>query len=201
MPTPKILVLYHSSYGHIETLSQAIAEGARSADADVTVKRVPETMSVEQMAGAGMKTDQAADIATPEELANYDVILFGTPTRFGNMSGQMRQFLDQTGGLWAQGKLQGKVGSVFVSSGSGAGNETTITSFHTTLLHHGMVISGVPYAIPEMADTSEVRGGSPYGAGTIAGNDGARTVSDIEKSIAHFQGARVAHLAGKLIAS
>lgn len=201
MTTPKILVLYHSSYGHIETLAQAIAEGARSAEADVTVKRVPETMSIEQMAGAGMKTDQAADIATPEELADYDGILFGTPTRFGNMSGQMRQFLDQTGGLWAQGKLQGKVGSVFVSSGSGAGNETTITSFHTTLLHHGMVISGVPYAIPEMADTSEVRGGSPYGAGTIAGNDGARIVSDIEKSIAHFQGARVAHLAGKLIAS
>ena len=195
----KILVLYHSSYGHIETLAHTIAEGASGVDGtEVTVKRVPELMSEEQMKNAGMKTDQAAEVASPQELGDYDAILFGTPTRFGNMSGQMRNFLDQTGGLWAQGKLVGKVGSVFTSTGTGGGNETTITSFHNTLFHQGMVVVGVPYAIGEMTDLSEVRGGSPYGASTIAGPGGERSPNDKELAIARFQGAHVAKIATRL---
>jgi NAD(P)H dehydrogenase (quinone) len=200
MPT-RILVLYHSSYGHIETLARAIATGAASEDGtDVTLKRVPELMSEEQMKNAGMKTDQDADIASPSELADYDAILFGTPTRFGNMTSQMRSFLDQTGGLWAKGALIGKIGSVFVSTGTGGGSETTVTSFHSTLLHHGMVIAGVPYAIPELTDLETVHGGSPYGAATIAGADGSRTPTETELTIAEFQGAHVARLAKKLSA-
>lgn len=200
MPT-RILVLYHSSYGHIETLARAIAKGAASEDGtDVTLKRVPELMSEEQMKNAGMKTDQDADVASPSELADYDAILFGTPTRFGNMTSQMRNFLDQTGGLWAKGKLVGKIGSVFVSTGTGAGSETTVTSFHSTLLHHGMVIAGVPYAIPELTDLETVHGGGPYGAATIAGADGSRTPTETELTIAEFQGAHVARLAKKLSA-
>ncbi|MEQ9143614.1 MAG: NAD(P)H:quinone oxidoreductase [Parvibaculaceae bacterium] len=200
MPT-RILVLYHSSYGHIETLARAIAKGAASEDGtDVTLKRVPELMSEEQMKNAGMKTDQEADVASPSELADYDAILFGTPTRFGNMTSQMRSFLDQTGGLWAKGALIGKIGSVFVSTGTGGGSETTVTSFHSTLLHHGMVIAGVPYAIPELTDLETVHGGSPYGAATIAGADGSRTPTETELTIAEFQGAHVARLAKKLSA-
>ena len=196
----KILVVYHSSYGHIETLASAIAEGAQSIDgAQVAIKRVSELMSEDQMAGAGMKTDQAAELASPGELADYDGIIFGTPTRFGNMSAQMRNFLDQTGGLWAKGALIGKVGSVFTSSAvQHAGQETTITSFHTTLLHHGMVIAGVPFSVAELSNTDEVSGGSPYGASTIAGSDGSRTPSQNELAIARAQGAHVARLAGKL---
>ena len=196
----KILVVYHSSYGHIETLASAIAEGAQSIDgAQVAIKRVSELMSEDQMAGAGMKTDQAAELASPEELADYDGIIFGTPTRFGNMSAQMRNFLDQTGGLWAKGALIGKVGSVFTSSAvQHAGQETTITSFHTTLLHHGMVIAGVPFSVAELSNTDEVSGGSPYGASTIAGSDGSRTPSQNELAIARAQGAHVAGLAAKL---
>jgi NAD(P)H dehydrogenase (quinone) len=195
----KVLVLYYSTYGHVETLAGAVAEGAASVDGvDVTVKRVPELMPDEVAAKAGAKLDQSAPIASPQELADYDAIIFGTPTRFGNMASQMRNFLDQTGGLWAQGKLVGKVGSVFVSTGTGGGNETTITSFHNTLLHHGMVIVGVPYAVPELTDLSEVRGGSPYGASTIAGPDGSRQPSDAELRIARFQGNHVAGLAVKL---
>ncbi|MBD3667068.1 MAG: NAD(P)H:quinone oxidoreductase, partial [Kangiella sp.] len=137
MPS-RILVLYHSSYGHIETLARAIAKGAASEDGtDVTLKRVPELMSEEQMKNAGMKTDQEADVASPSELADYDAILFGTPTRFGNMTSQMRSFLDQTGGLWAKGALIGKIGSVFVSTGTGGGSETPVPALHSTLLHHG----------------------------------------------------------------
>lgn len=197
MPT-RILVLYHSSYGHIETLARAIAKGAASEEGtDVTLKRVPELMSEEQMKNAGMKTDQEADVASPSELADYDAILFGTPTRFGNMTSQMRSFLDQTGGLWAKGALVGKIGSVFVSTGTGGGSETTVTSFHSTLLHHGMVIAGVPYAIPELTDLETVHGGSPYGAATIAGADGSRTPTETELTIAEFQGAHVARLAKK----
>ncbi|HUD52100.1 NAD(P)H:quinone oxidoreductase [Parvibaculum sp.] len=196
----RVLVLYHSSYGHIEKLAAAVAAGARSeADVEVDVKRVPETMPEDLMKQAGMKVDQAAPIAAPHELAEYDAVIFGTPTRFGNMTGQMRTFLDQTGPLWAKGALIGKPGSVFTSTGTGAGNETTITSFHSTLLHHGMIIVGVPYGIaPELFDVSVTRGGSPYGASTLAGGDGSRQPSEAELSIATKQGAHVARIAKKL---
>lgn len=161
------------------------------------MKRVAERMPEDLMKQAGMKTDQAAAIAAPHELVDYDAIIFGTPTRFGNMSGQMRNFLDQTGPIW--GKLTGKPGSVFTSTGTGAGNETTITSFHSTLLHHGMIVVGLPYAVaPELFDISATRGGSPYGASTLAGGDGSRQPSETELSIARKQGAHVARIAGKL---
>lgn len=195
----KILVLYYSMYGHVETLAKAVAEGARSvAGVEVTVKRVPETMSPEAAKQYGAKLDQAAPLADPKELANYDAILFGTPTRFGNMAGQMRTFLDQTGSLWTKGALVGKVSSVFASTGTGGGNESTILTFIPTLLHQGMVYVGLPYACPELADISEVRGGSPYGAATIAGPDGSRRPSAKELSMARFQGAHVARIAAKL---
>ena len=196
----KILVLYYSMYGHIETMANTVAEGARGVNgADVVVKRVPETMADEAFLNAGGKADQGAPVADPKELADYDAIIFGTPTRFGNMAGQMRTFLDQTGGLWAEGKLHGKVGSVFTSTGTGAGNETTITSFHNTLIHHGMVIVGLPYAVAnELFDISNVRGGSPYGASTLAGGDGSRQPSEKELSMARKQGAHVASIARKL---
>jgi len=198
----KILVLYHSAYGHIETLAYAVAKGAASAaNTEVTVKRVPETMPEEAMKNAGMKVEQEAPVATPQELADYDAVIFGTPTRFGNMTGQMRTYLDQTGGLWAKGALAGKAGSVFTSTGTGAGNETTITSFHSTLLHHGMVIVGLPYSVgEELFDISEVRGGSPYGASTLAGGDGSRQPSEKELSLARKQGAHVASIVAKLAA-
>lgn len=195
----KLLVLYYSTYGHIETLSSAIAEGARSVPGvEVTVKRVPETMSPEVAKQYGAKLDQSAPVADPKELGNYDAIIFGTPTRFGNMAAQMRNFLDQTGSLWMKGALVGKVGSVFVSTGTGGGNESTIMSFVTTLMHHGMVYVGLPYAAPELADVSEVKGGSPWGAGTIAGADGSRQPSAKELSLARFQGTHVAKIASKL---
>ncbi len=160
----KLLVVYYSMYGHVETLAKAIAEGARSVDGvEVTVKRVPELMSAEKLAQAGGKTDQAAPVASPKELGGFDAIIFGTPTRFGNMAAQMRNFLDQTGSLWLSGGLVGKVASVFASTGTGGGNESTILTFIPTLLHHGMVYVGLPYACPELADISELKGGSPYG--------------------------------------
>ncbi len=198
----KILVLYYSSYGHIETMAEAVAEGARRAEGvEVTVKRVPELVPVEVAEKAGMKLDQGAAVATPGELADYDAIVFGTPTRFGNMAAQMRNFLDQTGGLWAKGALVGKVGSVFTSTGTQhGGQETTITSFHTTLLHHGMVIVGVPYACEGLSNMDEITGGSPYGAATLAGGDGARRPSENELGIARFQGEHVARMAAKLAA-
>ncbi|MBX3453168.1 NAD(P)H:quinone oxidoreductase [Ferrovibrio sp.] len=196
----KVLVLYHSMYGHIEAFAQAVAEGAKSAGAEVTVKRVPETMPEAAFKAAGGKWDQAAPVADPSELANYDAIIFGTPTRFGNMTGQMRTFLDQTGGLWMKGALAGKVGSVFVSTGTGGGNETTLSSFHTTLFHHGMVVVGMPYGIPETMDISEPRGGSPLGAGMLAGPDGSRSASAKELAMARFQGKHVAGIAAKLAA-
>ena len=165
----KILVLYYSMYGHIETLAKAVAEGARSVEGvEVTIKRVPELMTKEAALRAGAKLDQEAPIATTSELPNYDAIIFGTPTRFGNMASQMRNFLDQTGGLWSKGALIGKAGSVFTSTGTQhGGQETTITSFHSTLLHHGMVIVGTPYSCQALANMSEITGGSPYGAGTL----------------------------------
>ena len=195
----KVLVLYYSMYGHIETLAHAIAEGARQVDGvEVTLKRVPETMPEDVARNAGAKLDQDAPVASPEELDQYDAIIFGTPTRFGNMCGQMRNFLDQTGGLWAQGKLVGKVGSVFTSTASQhGGQETTITSFHTTLLHHGMIIVGVPYAVPALTNMDEVSGGTPYGASTLSGADGSRQPTENELTIARYQGEHVAKIAIK----
>lgn len=198
----KVLVLYYSSYGHIEAMAAAVAEGAASVPgAEVTVKRVPELVPETVAAASGMKVDQRAPIATPDELADYDAIVFGTPTRFGNMAAQMRNFLDQTGGLWFTKALVGKVGSVFVSTASQhGGQETTITSFHTTLLHHGMVIVGLPYTFAGNSEMGEISGGTPYGASTLAGNDGSRMPSDNELDGARFQGAHVAKIAAKLAA-
>ena len=180
-------------------MANTIAEGAKSVDgADVTVKRVPETMVDQAFLNAGGKADQSAPVAEPGELAEYDAVIFGTPTRFGNMAGQMRTFLDQTGGLWAGGKLHGKVASVFASTGTGGGQEHTISSFWTTLAHHGMVIVPLGYGIPEFFDISQVSGGTPYGASTIAGGDGSRQPSEKELTIARYQGRHVAELAVKL---
>ncbi|MFN3582132.1 MAG: NAD(P)H:quinone oxidoreductase [Pseudomonas sp.] len=195
----KVLVLYHSMYGHIETMAKAVAEGAaRVSGVEVTIKRVPETMPAEAFKNAGGKTDQDAEIASPAELADYDAILFGVPTRFGNMSGQMRNFLDQTGGLWAKGALHGKVGSVFASTGTGGGQEMTITSTWTTLAHHGMTIVPIGYGTSELFDISTVSGGTPYGATTLAGGDGSRQPDDRELAIARFQGEHVAKIAVKV---
>lgn len=196
----KILILYYSMYGHIEIMANAVAEGVRSIEnTEAVVKRVPELMSEEIARRVGAKLDQVAPIATVDELPNYDAIIFGTPTRFGNMCAQMRNFLDQTGRLWLDGGLIGKVGSVFASTGTQhGGQETTITSFHTTLLHHGMIIVGVPYSCQEIMNMSEITGGSPYGASTLAGSDGKRLPSDNEIKIARFQGAHVAQVASKL---
>jgi NAD(P)H dehydrogenase (quinone) len=195
----KILVLYYSTYGHIETMSGAIAEGARSvAGTEVVVKRVPELMPDEVAKRVGVKMDQKAPIADPKELADYDGIIFGTPTRFGNMAAQMRNFLDQTGGMWVKGALIGKVASVFASTGTGGGNETTILTFIPTLLHHGMIYVGLPYSCPELTDISELKGGSPYGAATIAGADGSRQPSEKELAMARFQGKHVAEIVAKL---
>jgi len=196
----KVLVLYYSSYGHIETMAGAVAAGAKQvAGTDVTLKRVPELVPDDVAKNAGMKVDQPAAVATPAELADYDAIIFGTPTRFGNMAAQMRNFLDQTGGLWAKGALVGKVGSVFAATATQhGGQETTITSFHTTLLHHGMVIAGVPYSCPELSEMGEISGGTPYGATTLANADGSRQPSENELAIARFQGEHVARIAGKL---
>lgn len=198
----KVLVLYYSSYGHIETMATAVAEGARQCNGvEVTVKRVPELVPEDVARNAGMKLDQPAPVAKPEELGDYDAIIFGTPTRFGNMAAQMRNFLDQTGGLWAQGKLVGKVGSVFASTASQhGGQETTLTSFHTTLLHQGMIIVGVPYKAQELFNMAEISGGTPYGATTLAGTDGKRQPSENELAIARFQGRHVAEIAAKLTA-
>lgn len=195
----KILVLYYSMYGHVETMAGAIAEGARGVDGvEVTLKRVPETMPADVAEKYGAKLDQSAPVATPDELAEYDAIIFGSPTRFGNMTAQMRNFLDQTGGLWVKGALVGKVGSVFTSTGTGGGNESTIISFVNTLIHHGMVYVGLPYACPELTDISEVRGGSPWGAACIAGADGSRQPSAKELAMARYQGRHVATIAQKL---
>ncbi len=196
----KVLVLYYSTWGHVERMAQEVAEGARSVQGiEVTVKRVPETMPPETAAAIHAKADQAAPIAKPEELADYDAIIFGTPTRFGNMCGQMRNFLDQTGSLWQQGKLVGKVGSVFVSTATQhGGQETTITSFHTTLFHQGMVVIGVPYACTQLTNMDEITGGTPYGASTLSKGDGSRMPSANELTVAKFQGQHVATIAKKL---
>jgi len=198
----KILVVYYSMFGHVETMAGAVAEGVRRVPgAEVTIKRVAELVPEEVARKAGAKLDQAAPIASPQELADYDAIIFGSPTRFGNMCAQMRNFLDQTGGLWAKGALVGKVGSVFTSTGTQhGGQETTIVSFQYTLLHHGMIIVGVPYTCPGLTVMNEITGGSPYGAGTLAGADGSRRPSENELEIARFQGEHVAKITAKLIA-
>jgi len=196
----KILVLYYSMYGHIETLAQAVAEGAgKVPGTEVGIRRVAELMPEEAARKAGAKLDQKAQIASVDELTDYDAIIFGTPTRFGNMCAQMRNFLDQTGRLWMNGSLIGKVGSVFTSTGTQhGGQETTITSFHSTLLHHGMIVVGVPYSCQELMNMKEITGGSPYGAGTLAGADGSRQPTENELIIARFQGTHVAEIAGRL---
>jgi NAD(P)H dehydrogenase (quinone) len=196
----KVLVVYYSMYGHIETMAKAVAEGAREvADVEVTVKQVADLIPREVAEKAGAKLDQAAPIADPKELADYDAIIVGTPTRFGNMAAQMRNFWDQTGGLWASGALIGKVGSVFTSSATQhGGQESTILATHITLLHHGLVIVGLPYSCAAQMGLDEIKGGSPYGASTIAGGDGSRQPSEQELGMAHFQGRHVAEIAKKL---
>jgi NAD(P)H dehydrogenase (quinone) len=195
----KVLVLYYSSYGHIEKMAGAVAEGARAAGAEATVKRVPELVSEDVAKKSGFKLDQAAPIATVDELADYDAIILGVPTRFGNMPAQMKNFLDQTGGLWFTGKLIGKVGSVFTSSATQhGGQESTILSTHTVLLHQGMVIVGLPYSFQGQMGVTEITGGSPYGASTIAGPDGSRQPSANELAGARFQGRHVAGIAARL---
>jgi NAD(P)H dehydrogenase (quinone) len=196
----KILVLYYSSYGHLETMAEAVAEGARSvAGTEVTVKRVPELVPADVAKSSGFKLDQKAPIAKPDELAEYDGVIFGVPTRFGNMAAQMRNFLDQTGGLWMKGSLIGKVGSVFASTATQhGGQESTILSTHTTLLHQGMVIVGLPYSAKEQMTLDEITGGSPYGATTITGGDGSRMPSENELKLARFQGRHVAEITAKL---
>ncbi|WP_029006983.1 NAD(P)H:quinone oxidoreductase [Azospirillum halopraeferens] len=196
----KVLVLYYSSYGHTATMANAVAEGARSvAGTEVAVKRVPELVPDEVRAKANFRDDPSVPVATVDELPGYDAIIFGTPTRFGNMAAQMRNFLDQTGGLWAKGALIGKVGSVFTSTATQhGGQESTILTTHVTLLHHGMVIVGLPYSFQGQMGLSEIVGGSPYGASTIAGGDGSRQPSAVELDGARFQGRHVAEIATKL---
>lgn len=195
----KLLVLYYSMYGHIETMANAVAEGAREvAGTEVDIKRVPELIPEDKARQAGAKLDQAAAVASVDDLTDYDAIIFGTPTRFGNMCAQMRNFLDQTGKHWLNGSLIGKVASVFTSTATQhGGQETTITSFHTTLLHHGMIIVGVPYSCQELMNMKEISGGSPYGASTLAAGDGSRQPSENELRIARFQGEHVAKIAHK----
>ncbi|MGY5811893.1 NAD(P)H:quinone oxidoreductase type IV [Rhizobium sp. LEGMi198b] len=197
----KVLVLYYSSYGHIEKMAYAVAEGAKSAGADVTVKRVPELVPEEVARASYFKLNQEASIASPEELAKYDAIIVGSGTRFGTVTSQMRNFWDQTGSLWFGGKLVGKVGSVFTSSATQhGGQESTILGFIPTLLHHGMAVVGLPYAFQGQMGTEEVKGGSPYGASTITNGDGSRQPSEIELEAAKYQGAHVAKIAAKLVA-
>ncbi len=197
----KVLVLYYSSYGHIETMAEAVAAGARAAGAEVSIRRVPELVPDSVAKASHFKTDQVAPIAEPDELAEYDAIIVGTGTRFGRMSSQMANFWDRTGGLWAKGALVGKIGAAFTSTASQhGGQETTLFSILTNLLHHGLVVSGLPYAFQGQLTLSEVSGGTPYGASTLAGGDGARAVSENELDGARFLGGHVARLAGKLAA-
>jgi NAD(P)H dehydrogenase (quinone) len=196
----KVLVLYYSSYGHLETMAEAVAEGARSAGAEVHVKRVPELVP-DEVAKAGHYKAQGAPVATVDELAQYDAIIVGSPTRFGRVASQMANFWDQTGGLWLQGKLLGKVGAAFTSTATQhGGQETTLFSILTTLMHHGMVLVGLPYSFQGQMRLDEVTGGSPYGATTIAGGDGSRQPSTNELDGARFLGRHVAEVAGKLSA-
>jgi NAD(P)H dehydrogenase (quinone) len=195
----KVLVLYYSSYGHIEQMAEAVAEGVRAGGAEVTIKRVPETAPEAVAKAAYFKLDQAAPIATVTELADYDAIIFGAPTRFGRMPSQMAAFLDQAGGLWASGALNGKVGAAFTSTASQhGGQETTLFSMITNMLHFGLIVVGLPYSFAGQAGVDEVKGGSPYGATTIAHSDGSRQPSAVELDGARFQGKHVAEIANKL---
>ena len=196
---PKVLVLYYSAYGHIEAMAEAVAEGARAAGATVDVKRVPELAPPEIAKASHFKVDQAAPVATIGDLANYDAIIVGAGTRFGRMASQMANFLDQAGGLWARGALNGKVGAAFTSSATQhGGNETTLFSIITNLLHFGMIIVGLPYSHQGQMTLEEIVGGSPYGATTVAGGDGSRQPSKIELDGARHQGELVAKTAAKL---
>ncbi|MDX3924763.1 MAG: NAD(P)H:quinone oxidoreductase type IV [Shinella sp.] len=197
----KVLVLYYSSYGHIETMAYAVAEGVKSAGGEAVVKRVPELVPEEVARSSHFKLDQKAPVATVDELADYDAIIVGAGTRFGTVASQMRNFWDQTGGLWMGGKLVGKVGSVFTSSATQhGGQESTILGFIPTLLHHGLVVAGLPYAFAGQMGVDEIKGGSPYGASTITDGDGSRQPSQVELDAAKFQGAHVAKIAAKLAA-
>ena len=199
---PKILILYHSTYGHIEKMAEAVAAGARDVDgAQVDIKRVAETVPEEVAKKAGYKLDQAAPIATVDELADYDAIIIGAGTRYGVAASQMRAFIDQTGPLWAKGALIGKVGGAFTSTATQhGGQEATLLSLHTTLLHQGMVIVGLPYSWAGQSTLDEITGGSPYGASTITGGDGSRWPSDNELEGARYQGRHTAEIARKLAA-
>src|SRR5690554_1232020 len=195
----KVLVLYYSSYGHIEAMAQAVAEGAQKGGADVDIMRVPELVPETVTTKSGYKLDQQAPIAKPADLKNYDAIIFGTPTRFGMMAAQMKNFIDQCGGLWANGSLIGKVGGVFTSTGTQhGGQESTLLSFHTVLLHLGFVVAGLPYSFAGQTRMDEITGGAPYGATTIAAGDNSRLPSDNELDGARFQGEHIAKLAAKL---
>lgn len=195
----KVLVLYYSAYGHIETMAQAVAEGARSAGAQVDIKRVPELVPADIAQRSGYKMDQPAPIATVEELSAYDAIIFGTGTRFGRLTSQMANFLDQCGGLWAKGALEGKVGSAFTSTATQhGGQELTLMSLIPNMLHFGMVIVGLPYSFDGQSRLDEVTGGTPYGASTIAGGDGSRQPSANELAGARYQGHHVARITQQL---
>ena len=198
---PRILVLYYSSYGHLEIMARAVAEGAAEVEgAEVAVKRVHELVPEDVCRASGVKIDQDAPFADPNELGDYDAIIIGAPTRFGNMAAQMRNFLDQTGPLWVKGALVGKVGAAFTSTASQhGGQETTMTSIHLTLLHHGMIIVGLPYSFAGNSEMGEISGGTPYGASTIAGADGSRMPSANELAGARFQGRHVAEIAARLV--
>jgi NAD(P)H dehydrogenase (quinone) len=199
----KMLVVYYSSYGHVELMAQAQAEGAaRVPGVQVLVKRVAELMPLEVAKAAGCKLDQSAPFADPGELADYDAIIFGTPTRFGNMAAQMRNFLDQTGPLWGRGALVGKIGSVFCSTASQhGGQETTLTSFHSTLLHHGMIVVGLPYTFEALMTMREVTGGTPYGASCVTGTGSElRMPSALELDMCRFQGEHVARITAQMVA-
>ncbi|SFK20983.1 NAD(P)H:quinone oxidoreductase [Falsiroseomonas stagni] len=192
----RVLVLYYSAYGHIETMAQAVAEGARAAGAEVDIKRVPELVPEDVARKSYYKMDQAAPVATVDDLPNYDAIIFGSGTRYGSVTSQMRNFIDQTGGLWAKGALNGKVGSVFTSSATQhGGQESTILTFLPTLMHLGLIIVGLPYAFQGQMGVGEVKGGSPYGASTITDGDGSRQPSAVELDGARFQGNYVAKVA------
>ena len=195
----RVLVLYYSAYGHIETLANAVAEGADSAGAQVDIKRVPELVSYEAALKAGYKLDQPAPLASIADLEHYDAIVFGTGTRFGRLSSQMANFLDQAGGLWARGALHGKVGAAFTSTGTQhGGQETTLFSLITNMLHFGMVIVGLDYGFAGQTGLDHANGGTPYGASTIAGGDGSRLPSAVELEGARYQGRRVAETASRL---
>jgi len=201
----KVQVIFYSMYGHVYHLAEAVAEGARQVPgAEVSLFQVPELVPEAALEKSGAKAARQAfahiPVATVAQLPEADAIVFGTPTRFGNMCSQMRNFLDQTGGLWVQGGLIGKVGSVFASTATQhGGQETTITSFHSTLLHHGMIIVGVPYSEPGLVNMAEITGGTPYGATTLAGTDGSRRPTENELAIARFQGKHVAEITGRLV--